>query len=139
MTAIAAEQPRAGFAHGVQPLQTHLQAKRDLLGTRILLRILGQQQAGFEIGEPCRHHEIVGRDLELQRSGVDDIIGVLVDQLQDRNLREIDLLGAREIEQQVERAFPPVQVQVQLLGSAGEFERIHPHVMRVAQLAGIER
>ena len=113
--AVAAEQPRAGLAHRVEPLQAHLQPKRDLLGARVLLRILGQQQAGFEVGEPGRHHEIIGRDLELQRSRLAEIGEILLDQLEDRDLREIDLLRARQAQQQVERPFPAVEVERQLI------------------------
>jgi len=39
----------------------------------------------------------------------------LIDQLKNGDLREIDLLGARKVEQKVERALPPVQVQSQLI------------------------
>ena len=113
--AVAAEQPRARLAHRVEPLQAHLQPQRDLLGARILLRVLGQQQAGFEVGEPRRHHEIVGGDLELERARLGEIGQILLDQLQDRDLREIDLLRAGEVEQQVERPFPAVEGQRQLI------------------------
>ena len=65
--AVAAEQPGARLAHRVEPLQPQLKPQRNLFRARILLRILGQQQAGFEISEPRRHHEIIGGDLELQR------------------------------------------------------------------------
>ena len=71
--AVPAEQPGARLAHRVKPLQPHLQAKRDLLRAWVLLRILGQEQAGFQVGQPCRHHEIIGRDLELQRARLGEI------------------------------------------------------------------
>ena len=40
---------------------------------------------------------------------------ILLDQLQDRDLREVDLLRPREIEQKVERALPPVERQIELI------------------------
>ena len=115
---VAAEQPRAGLAHRVEPLEPQLQPQRDFFRARVLLRVLGQQQAGFEISEPRRHHEIIGGDLQLQRPRFGEIGQILLDQLQDRDLREIDLLRAREVEQQVERPLPAVERQVQLIGLA---------------------
>ena len=90
--AVAPDQPGAGFAHRVQALQPHLQPKRDLLRARVGFRVLGQQKAGFEVSEPRRHDEIVGRDLELQRTRFVEIDEILLDQLEDRDLREVDLL-----------------------------------------------
>ena len=65
--AVAAEQPGSGLAHRVQLLEPHLEPERDLLGTWVGLGVLGQQQARLEVGEPRRHHEVIGGDLELQR------------------------------------------------------------------------
>jgi len=39
----------------------------------------------------------------------------LLDELQDRNLSEIDLLRPRQIQEQVERAFPAVEIERQLV------------------------
>ena len=70
---IAREQPRAGIAHRVEALEPHLQAQRQFLRARFDLGIARQQQGGFEIGQPRRHHEIIGRDFELQRAGMSRI------------------------------------------------------------------
>ena len=109
------EQPGASFAHRVEPLQTELEPKRDLFGAWVLLRVLGQQQAGFKVSEPCRHHQIIGSDLQLQCPGPGEVGQILLDQLEDRDLREVDLLRPGEIEQQVERPFPPVEGQIELI------------------------
>jgi hypothetical protein len=39
----------------------------------------------------------------------------LVDESQDGNLAQIDLLPPRKIEQQVKRAFPPVELKIELV------------------------
>ena len=57
---------------------------------------LGQQQARFEIGEPRRHHQIVGGELEPHAARFLDEDEILVGQRQDGDLREVDLLLARE-------------------------------------------
>ncbi len=55
-------------AHRLEPHQPERQALRQLFGRcRIgVVFVLGQQQARLEVGEPRRHDQIVGRDLELQ-------------------------------------------------------------------------
>ena len=134
---VAPEQPRARLAHRVEPLQPQLQPQRDLFGARILLGILGQQQAGFQVSEPRRHHEIIGGDLELQRPRLVEIGEILLDQLQDRNLREVDLLRSREIEQQVERPLPAVEGQRQLVGLADRpLLEILVHAPKITTLVG---
>ena len=112
---ITAEQPRARLAHRVEALKPELEPERDLLRARILLRILRQQQARFEEREPRGHDEIIGGDLELQRARFGEIGQIMLDQLQDRDLREIDLLRAGQVEQQVERSLPAVERQGQLI------------------------
>ncbi len=75
---IAAKQPRPRLAHCIEPLESKLEAKRELLRTRVDVRVFGKQQAGFEICEPRRHYQIIGRNLQLQRPGGFDIVDILV-------------------------------------------------------------
>ena len=72
--------------------------------------VLGQQQARFEIGEPRRHHEVIGCDLELQLLRFGDEGQILLDERQNRNLGEVDFLRARQRQQQIERALKAVDV-----------------------------
>src|SRR6267378_789360 len=72
-----------------------------------------QQQAGFEIGQPRRHHQIIGRELQAQAPRLVDENQVLVGERQDRNLGEVDLLLAGEREQQIERTFEALDVDDQ--------------------------
>ena len=70
---------------------------RHVLGARPRIAVaLRQQQARFEVGEPRRHHQIVGGELEPQRARLLDEGEILVGERQDRDLRQVDLLLARE-------------------------------------------
>ena len=82
-----------------------------------------QQQARLEIGEPRRHHEIVGGKFEPQLARLLDEGEILVGERQDRDLREIDLLLARERQQQIERAFEALDIDDQRLLVGGEIGR----------------
>jgi len=82
----------------------------------VILRRLRQQKARFQIGEPGRHHQIVGGDLEAQLALPSDKVEVLIGEGQDRDFGEIDLLFAGQREQQIDRPFVPVEVEHELLG-----------------------
>ena len=120
-----AELPR-GFADGLEPAQAQGERRREVVGARLLaLRRLGQQQPRFQVGEPGRHHEIVGRKFEPQPAGLLDEGEVLLGERQDRDAVEIDLLPAGEFEQQVERSLEPVDVDAQrrfAVGPLGELD-----------------
>ena len=77
---------------------------------RMLLR---QQQPRFEVGEPRRHHQIVGGKFQPHFSRRLDEGEILVGQRQDGNLGEIDLLLAGERQQQVERTFKALDIDHQ--------------------------
>src|SRR3546814_10170549 len=100
------------LAHLPQSLEPQLQAQRQVVGGRIFRRVLGQQQRRLQIGEPRRHHQIIGRDLQLERAHLGDEGQILFDERENGNLPQVDLLPAREGEQQVERSFPAFQVEL---------------------------
>jgi len=85
-----------------------LQAQRQFLGRWLDLRVAREQQGGFEVSEPRRHYQIIGRQLQLERARLVDESDILIDQCQDRDLLKIDLLGARQRQQQIERPFPAI-------------------------------
>ncbi len=89
------------------------QCRGQFLPARAVIvdRRLGQQQAGFEVGEPCRHDQIIGGDLETQAVLRGDEGEILVGQGQDRQLGEIDLLLARQGEQEVDRPLIAVEIE----------------------------
>ena len=84
---------------------------------------LRQQQARFQVGEPRRHHQIVGGELEPHLARLLDEGEILVGQRQDGDLREVDLLLARERQQQIERALEALDVDDQRRLVGGELGR----------------
>ena len=113
------------LAERLQALEPPGQRIGHVLGARpVGARRLRQQQPRFQVGEPRRHHEIVGGKLEAQLPRLLDEGEILLGQRQDRDLGEIDLLLAGERQQQVERALEALDVDQQrrLVGAAlGEF------------------
>ena len=115
-------------------VKVELQPQRQFLGTRVLLLVLREQHRRFQIGEPRSHHEIVRRQLQLQRLGPLDIGDVLVDQREDRDALEIDLLPPREIEQQVDRPFPPVEIEIERIGIVGRSRQVPAFGFRIGRV-----
>src|SRR5262249_36826812 len=101
--------------HRRQQLQAVAQRRRQLGGARLVFRggRLGQQQARFQIGQPCRPHQVVGGDLPPHPPLRGDKGKVLVGKGEDRNPRPIDLLLARQGQQEVDRSFVAVEVEDQ--------------------------
>src|SRR6266436_738787 len=110
----AAEQALGNVADGFKTLEPQRQRDRHILGALAFGRVrFRQQQARLQIGEPCRHHEVIGRQLESQLARLLDEGEILVCERQDRNFSKIDLLLARECEQEVERAFETLDIDHQ--------------------------
>ena len=98
-------------ADGLKPLQAKRQRSGEILRQRLfVLVLLRQQQARFEIGEPGRHHQIIGGELEAQIARRLDESEILLGQSQNRNLGEIDLLAARQLQQKIERALKAIDI-----------------------------
>ena len=93
---------------------------------RLRLRRNGEQEPRFQVGEPCGHDEIIGGELEPQFARGLDEGEILVGEFEDRNAHEIDLLAARELQQQVERTFEAVDIDLErgLSSRAVDFEII---------------
>jgi hypothetical protein len=89
-------------------MRRHLLARGGLV-----LRVGRQQQPRLEEGQPRRHDEVIGRELDPQALGPLDEIEVLLRQLQHRHLPQVDLLRAAEREQQVERPLEAVDIHDQ--------------------------
>ena len=107
----APHQPDPGSLHRFQQSETMLQLGRELGPARfVVLRRLRQQQPRFQIGEPSRHHQVVGGDLEVERMLFREESKILVGQRQYRNLAEIDLLLARQRQQKVDRPLVTVEL-----------------------------
>ncbi len=111
----AGHQAHARLLHGLEATQLPLQGVGHFLARRFLAgRRLGQQQARFQVGEPCRHHEIVGGEFEPYPAGLGDMRQVLIDQRHHGDAAQVDLLVARQGEQQVERTLEALQIDDQL-------------------------
>ena len=62
---VAVDQPSRCVAHGFQPLQPELQHRRQFLAAfAVVAGLLGDQQLRLEEGQPRRHDQIVGGELE---------------------------------------------------------------------------
>ena len=91
--------------------------RRHLVRRRPLLRRVGrQQQPRLQEREPGRHHQVVGRELDPQPLRRLDEAEVLLGEPQDRDPPEVDLLAARQRQQEVERSLEAVEVDDQRLG-----------------------
>ena len=64
-----------------------------------------QQQARFDLGEDRGHHQVFGGELEPELMHHLDVIDVLARDLGDRDVEDVEVLPADQIEQQIERAF----------------------------------
>ena len=102
-----------GEPHRFQALEAELQQRRHHLAGRLFVAgRLRHHQPALEVGQPRRHHEIVGGDLDaLFADGLDEA-QILLGERQHRNLREVDLLAPRQVEQQVEWALVAVNVDI---------------------------
>src|SRR5580704_12442659 len=102
------------IADRFEPAQPLRQRIRHVLGAQPIGRmLLRQQQARFQIGEPRRHHQVIGGKLQAQLSRRFDEGEVLVRQRQDRDFGQIDFLLARQREQEIERALKALDVDHQ--------------------------
>ena len=83
----------------------------DQFRARILLlfgrrqRIARQQHLRLDVNQHRRHVNEFGRDVHIQLAQLFDVGQILRGDLRDRNVVDVDVLLANQIEQQVERAF----------------------------------
>ena len=104
-------QPPTSFSDSLQMLQPPRERQRHLFAARPLVRVFfGQKQARFQVGKPCRHHEIVGRDLKPKASGRLNEGKVLLGERQNGDLREVNLLVARKLKKEIERPLEPSDI-----------------------------
>ena len=72
-----------------------------------------QQHARFDLGEHCSHEQIFAGQLELQLGHDLDVLHVLPRDLGDRNVENVEILAADQIQQQIERAFEGFEEDLQ--------------------------
>ena len=91
--------------------QPQRQRLGELRAARLVVaRRLGQQQPRFQIGEPRRHHQVVGGQLQLEVARLLHVGEVLFGEREDRDLGQIDLLRARQAQQQIDRALETLEL-----------------------------
>src|SRR5215831_217001 len=107
-----------------EPLEAQRQRVRHVLGALPFRRVhVRQQQARLEIGEPGRHHQIVGRELQAQPPRLLNEGEILVGERQDRDLGKVDLLLAGERKQEIERPFEALHIDHERLLAGGKLGR----------------
>src|SRR5918993_793406 len=103
-----------GLADRLEPAQAPREGSGKISRARLVaLGGLRKQQARFQVGEPGRHDEVVGGELEAQLASFIDEDEVLLGQRQNRDAVEVDLLPARKLEEEIERAFEAVDIDMQ--------------------------
>ena len=113
------------IADRFEPAQPLRQRVRHVLGAQpVGLVLLGQQQARFQVGEPRRHHQVIGGKLQAQLSRRFDEGEILVGKREDRDFGEIDFLLARQREQKIEWALKTLDVDDQRRLVGGAFRQI---------------
>jgi hypothetical protein len=86
-----------------------------------------QEEFRFEKGQPGRHHKIVGRQVEALFPRRLHEQQILVGQVEDGDLRKIDLALARQGEEQVKRSPESIKVDDERVG-LGVLGGFKPHV-----------
>ena len=86
-----------------------LQAAHEL-GARIVFdaffgRRPRQQQARFDLGQDRGHHQVFGGQLELHVVHQLDVVDVLARDFGDRDVEDVEVLAADQVQQQIERTF----------------------------------
>ncbi len=143
---VAVDKPACSLAHGFEAFQAEGKRCGHLLaGGTVVLDLLRDQQAGLEIGEPCRHHEIIGGKLDADAAGGFDELQILLGKRQHRNARKIDLLVAGEVEEEIERAFEAGDVDHQrrlmarAVGTIVLPKLVHRRCRRLGPLCAFDR
>ena len=119
---------RAGFefengcTHGVETLQTERQPFGHFFARRLVfieLLWFRQQEARLHESEPGRHQQIVGREIHAFRFCVLDKAEILDCQIEDRQVKQIDLLAPGQFQQEMERTFIAIHVHAEDIARLG--------------------
>ena len=86
----------------------------------------GSSSLRLEVGEPRRHHQVVGGQLQPQLARLGDELEILLGQRQHGDLGQVHLLRARQRQQHVERTLEAVEADDQRLVGARSRPRRPP-------------
>ena len=92
------EQPAHELGAGVRPFDGHLALDRGRF-------FLGQKQARLQLQQRRRHHKELAGDVEVDLAHPLDVLQVLLGDQCDRNVEDVDLVLADQVQQQIQRAF----------------------------------
>nr|WP_263429880.1 hypothetical protein [Nannocystis pusilla] len=73
-------------------------------------RLRRQQLAALEVRQRRRHHQVVARDLEVELAHDVEVLEVLLGDERDRDVEDVELVLAHEVQQQVERALEHLEL-----------------------------
>ena len=76
-------------------------------------RVLRQQHFGLDVDQGGRHIHKFGAQIDVHLAGLFHVLKILGCNLCDRNVANVDLLPANQVQQEVERAFILLQMKVQ--------------------------
>ena len=72
-----------------------------------------QQHARLDLGQHRGHHQVLGRQFQAQVLHQVDVLHVLVGDVGDRDVEDVQVLAADQIQQQVERPLEGIEEHLQ--------------------------
>jgi hypothetical protein len=72
-----------------------------------------------------RHHQELTRDIEVQLLHQLDVLQILLGDYRDRDVVDVHLTGANEVQEQIERAFEGIELDLVGVGRRFEVEFSH--------------
>ena len=127
-------EPRPQTLHarvGAQPLLELEPERLALLVQRLgLARIGRHEQLGFEVDERGGHDQVSAGGLEVAELDRFEVCQVLVGDRPHRQARQVDLVGAAQMQQQVERALEVPHAEREVPGRVEDLRRVRRHGVR---------
>jgi len=106
----------SGLLHRLQSLKLEFQRSSHFRTARFFFTVgIRKKEAGLQVSEPGRHHEIVGRQLQSKTPRLAHEFQVLIRQLEDGDILEIDFLIPRQLEKRINGTFIAFQVDTKAL------------------------
>jgi len=124
MSILARRKPLAGNLHLLVFHQPAHQFGARVFGFVALAELVARQQhARLDLDQHRRHHQIVGRQLQIGGAHGLDVIEVLSGQRRHRDIEYVDIGTTNHVEQQVERPLEGVEHDRQRIGRNVQVER----------------
>ena len=75
----------------------------------LVLRLLWEEHLALDVGQRRRHHEVLARDVEVQLLHHRHILQIALGHERDRQVENVQLVLADQVQEQVERPFEGAQ------------------------------